>query len=233
MIKNESSTNASSLNLSEIKHDPEINAMIAEADRNLRELGFTEHGIRHVSVVSNTAKDVLAALGYDEHLQKLAAIAGYTHDVGNVVSRRGHATLGAVMIQPILNARGMCPTDVLVVMGAIGSHGDETSSIGEPVHPVSAALILADKSDVHRTRVVNPDPLDFDEHEQMNYATTSSRLDVDTANSTITLELEIDTRLASVMKYFELFMPRMRMCMRAANLLGQQFSITINQVAVL
>lgn len=167
--------------------------MIAEADRNLRELGFTEHGFRHVGLVSEVARDVLARLGYDERLQELAAIAGFTHDVGNVVSRRGHATLGAVMIQPILYGRGMPPADALVVMGAIGSHGDETSSVGEPVHPVSAALILADKSDVHRTRVVNPDPSDFDEHEQMNYATTSSCLNVDPTTSTITLELEIDT----------------------------------------
>lgn len=221
------------LTFEDIEQDDEIRAMIAAADRNLSVLGYTEHGFRHVGLVSKIARGVMFRLGYDEHLQDLAAIAGYTHDIGNVVSRHGHASTGAIIAHQILTARGMAPEDVIVVIGAIGSHGDDAGRLGEPVHPVSAALILADKSDVHRSRVRTSDPVDFDDHDQMNYATTSSFLRVNAEAKTITLELEIDTELASVMKYFELFMPRMQMCRRAANLLEQQFRITINEVAVL
>lgn len=233
MIPNETISESPSLLLSDLQNDCEIRAMIEAADRNLHEIGFTEHGFRHVGLVSATARDILMQLGFDNRVQELAAIAGFTHDIGNIVSRHGHATLGAVLIHPLLVTRGMSAADIIVVMSAIGSHGDEAARPGEPVDPVGAALIIADKSDVHRSRVTNPIPADFDEHEQMNYATTSSRVRVDQHSATITLELEIDTALASVMKYFELFMPRMKMCIRAANLLGQTFRITINDVAML
>jgi uncharacterized protein len=216
-----------------VKEDPEIREMIASADRNLGVLGFTEHGFRHVGLVSNIARNIMDRLDYDDRHQELAAIAGYTHDIGNIVSRHGHASTGAVLAHQILTRMGMDPADVIVVMSAIGSHGDDHGRLGEPVHPVSAALILADKSDVHRSRVRNMDQSSFDDHDQMNYATTSSFLRVDPATTSITLELEIDTAMASVMKYFELFMPRMQMCRRAANLLDQTFRITINDVAVL
>lgn len=218
---------------SEIEQDPEIRAMIAAADRNLGILGYTEHGFRHVGLVSKIARGVMQRLGYDERQQELAAIAGYTHDIGNVISRHGHASTGATIAHNILTNRGMAPEDVIVIMGAIGSHGDDHGKLGEPVGPVSAALILADKSDVHRSRVRVQDPADFDDHDQMNYATTSSFLRVDVEAKSLTLELHIDTELASVMKYFELFLPRMQMCRRAANLLDQTFRITINDVAVL
>lgn len=224
---------SSSLSFVEIKEDPEVRELISSADRNLGVLGFTEHGFRHVGLVANIAHNVMKRLGYDERHQELAQIAGYTHDIGNVISRHGHASTGAVLSHAILTRMNMDPQDVIVVMSAIGSHGDDAGRLGEPVHPVSAALILADKSDVHRTRVRITDPAEFDEHDQMNYATTSSFLRVEAESSTITLELEIDTSMASVMKYFELFMPRMQMCRRAANLLDQSFRITINDVAVL
>lgn len=224
---------ASTVTFAQIEQDDEIRAMIEAADHNLGVLGYTEHGFRHVGLVSKIARGVMFRLGYDAHQQELAAIAGFTHDIGNVVSRHGHASTGAVIAHQILTARGMAPADVIVVMSAIGSHGDDHGKLGEPVNPVSAALILADKSDVHRSRVRNNDPADFDDHDQMNYATTSSFLRVNPDAKTITLELEIDTELASVMKYFELFLPRMQMCRRAANLLQQQFRITINNVAVL
>lgn len=217
----------------DVEHDDEIRAMISAADHNLGVLGYTEHGFRHVGLVAKIARAVMARLGYDERYQELASIAGFTHDIGNVVSRHGHASTGAVLAHQILTARGMKPDDVIVVMSAIGSHGDDHGKLGEPVNPVSAALILADKSDVHRSRVRTTDPVDFDDHDQMNYATTSSFLRVNAEAKTITLELEIDTELASVMKYFELFLPRMQMCRRAANLLDQTFRITINDVAVL
>jgi uncharacterized protein len=216
-----------------VKDDPEIREMISSANRNLGVLGFTEHGFRHVGLVSNIARNIMSRLNYDHRHQELAAIAGYTHDIGNVISRHGHASTGAILAHQILTRMGMDPADVIVVMSAIGSHGDDAGRLGEPVHPVSAALILADKSDVHRTRVRNNDPVAFDDHDQMNYATTSSFLNVDPDAKSITLELEIDTEMASVMKYFELFMPRMQMCRRAANLLEQTFRITINDVAVL
>jgi uncharacterized protein len=221
------------LTFADIEQDDEVRAMIAAADHNLGVLGYTEHGFRHVGLVSKIARAVMMRLGYDERLQDLAAIAGFTHDIGNVVSRHGHASTGAVIAHQILTARGMNPEDVIVIMSAIGSHGDDAGRLGEPVHPVSAALILADKSDVHRSRVRVSEPADFDEHDQMNYATTSSFLRVNPEKETIALELTIDTDLASVMKYFELFMPRMQMCRRAANLLEQNFRITINDVAVL
>lgn len=222
-----------SLRFEAVRDDPEIRELIAAANRNLGVLGFTEHGFRHVTLVSNIARNTLARLEYDERDQELAQIAGYMHDIGNVVSRHGHASTGALMAHTILDRMGMDPTDTVIVMGAIGSHGDDSGRLGEPVHPVSAALILADKSDVHRTRVRNTEPATFDDHDQMNYATTSSFLRVDPAAETITLELEIDTEMASVMKYFELFLPRMQMCRRAANLLDQTFRITINHVSVL
>lgn len=217
----------------DIEQDVEVRAMIEAADRNLAVLGYTEHGFRHVGLVAKIARSMMRLLGYSLQLQELASIAGFTHDIGNVVSRHGHASTGAVMAHSILTSRGMPPEDVILVMSAIGSHGDDAGKLGEPVHPISAALILADKSDVHRSRVRALDPMSFDDHDQMNYATTSSRLKVDAGMRTITLELEIDTELASVMKYFELFLPRMQMCRRAANLLEQTFRITINDVAVL
>lgn len=229
----ESPRTTSSLPFDVVKEDPEIREMITAANRNLGVLGFTEHGFRHVGLVSNIARNIMDRLDFDDRHQELAAIAGYTHDIGNVVSRHGHASTGAILAHQILTRLGMDPADVIVVMSAIGSHGDDHGRLGEPVHPVSAALILADKSDVHRTRVRNLEPSAFDDHDQMNYATTSSFLNVDREAKTITLELEIDTEMASVMKYFELFMPRMQMCRRAANLLEQTFRITINSVAVL
>ena len=222
-----------SLALDMVRADGEVQAFIRQANKNLGVLGFTEHGFRHVGLVANIARNVLRLLAYDARQQELAAIAGYLHDIGNVVSRHGHATTGAVLAHPILNRLGMAPDDVAVVLGAIGSHGDDHHRLGEPVHPVSAALILADKSDVHRSRVRNNDPTSFDQHDRVNYAATSSFLRVDAAAKTITLELTIDTAMAPVMQYFEIFLPRMLMSRHAAQLLGCEFHITINEVVVL
>ena len=222
-----------SLTLDAVKADPEVQAYIRQANKNLGVLGFTEHGFRHVGLVANIARNVMRLLGYDARQQELAAIAGYTHDIGNVISRHGHAASGALLAHQILNRLGMAPEDVAVVLGAIGSHGDDTGRLGEPVNPVSAALILADKSDVHRSRVRNPDPASFDQHDRVNYAATSSFLRVDNAAKTITLELEIEAEMAPVMQYFEIFLPRMLMSRRAAELLGCVFHITINGHVVL
>jgi hypothetical protein len=172
-------------------------------------------------------------LEYDERQQELAAIAGYLHDIGNVVSRHGHATSSALLAHSILVRLGMSPLDVAVVLSALGSHGDDHGRLGEAVNPVSAAVILADKSDVHRSRVRNNDPSTFDQHDRVNYAATSSFLRVDAAAKTITLELTIDTEIAPVMHYFEIFLPRMLMSRHAAELLDCEFHIVINEVVVL
>jgi len=222
-----------SLQFDAVRNDPEVQAFIHQANANLGVLGFTEHGLRHVGLVANIARNVLRILSYDERHQELAEIAGYLHDIGNVVSRHGHATSSALLACPILTRLGMRPEDVAVVLGAIGSHGDDQHRLGEPVHPVSAALILADKSDVHRSRVRNNDPTSFDQHDRVNYASTSSFLRVDAEAETITLELTIDTAMAPVMQYFEIFLPRMLMSRQAAEMLGCSFHITINEVVVL
>lgn len=216
-----------------VREDPEVQAYIRQANKSLAVLGFTEHGFRHVGLVASIARNVLRILDYDPRQQELAAIAGYTHDMGNVISRHGHASTGALLAHSILVRLGMPPDEVATVLGAIGSHGDDHGRLGEPVNPVSAALILADKSDVHRSRVRNPDPASFDDHDRVNYAATSSFLRVDAEQKTITLELTIDTSIASVMQYFEIFMPRMQMSRRAANLLECMFRITMNDIAVL
>jgi hypothetical protein len=222
-----------SLSLDVVRHDHEVQALILQANENLGVLGFTEHGFRHVGLVSNIARNVLRLLAYDARNQELAAIAGYLHDIGNIVSRHGHAGTGALLAYPILTRLGMAPEDTAIVLGAIGSHGDDHGRLGEPVHPPSAALILGDKSDVHRSRVRNPDPTTFDQHDRVNYAATSSFLRVLPETKTITLELTIDTSIAPVMTYFEIFLPRMLMSRRAAEHLGCEFHITINEVVVL
>ena len=222
-----------SLTLDAIRADAEVQAYIRQANKNLGVLGFTEHGFRHVGLVANISRNVMRLLDYDPRQQELAAIAGYMHDIGNVISRHGHASTGALLAYPILNRLGMAPEDVAIVLGAIGSHGDDSGRLGEPVHPVSAALILADKSDVHRSRVRNTDPSTFDQHDRVNYAATSSFLRVASEAKTITLELTIDTVMAPVMQYFEIFLPRMLMSRHAAELLGCAFHITINEVVVL
>lgn len=221
-----------SITLAIVKADPEVQALIRNANRNLGALGYTEHGFRHVGLVANIARNVLKRMGFDVRHQELAAIAGYLHDIGNVVNRHGHARTGALLAHGILSRLGADPEDTAIVMGAIGSHEDE-GHLGEPVHAISAALILADKADVHRSRVRNADPTTFDQHDRVNYAATSSRLLVDAEDKTITLELEIDTAIAPVMHYFEIFLPRMLMSRRAAEALGYEFHITMNGVTVL
>lgn len=221
-----------SVTLADVKADQEVQALIRNANRNLGAIGYTEHGFRHVGLVANIARNVLKRMGFDARQQELAAISGYLHDIGNVVSRHDHARTSALLAHGILTRLGANPEDTAVVMGAIGSHEDE-GHLGAPVHAVSAALILADKADVHRTRVRNPDPTFFDQHDRVNYAATSSKLWVDPEAKTVTLELEIDTAIAPVMHYFEIFLPRMLMARRAAEALGYAFRITINGVSVL
>jgi metal-dependent HD superfamily phosphatase/phosphodiesterase len=219
--------------LDQLKGDEEVQAYIRQANRNLGAAGYTEHGFRHVGLVANIARNVLRLLGYAARDQELAAIASYLHDLGNVISRQGHSVSGALLAKAILERFGMSWTEIAVVMSAIGAHDTDEGGMTEPISPISAALILADKTDVHRSRVRNPDPATFDQHDRVNYAATASFLRVNADEKTITLELVIDVSIAPVMHYFEIFLPRMLMCRRAAEHLGCAFHITMNDISVL
>ncbi|MBQ2805424.1 MAG: HD domain-containing protein [Clostridia bacterium] len=209
----------------QLRHSPEIRTYIQKADESLRALGFTEHSFAHVTRVSETAAYILSELGYDAHEIELAKIAGYLHDIGNLVNRVEHSQSGAVMAFRLLDHMDMPPEDIATVVTAIGNHDEGT---GVPVNGVAAALILADKSDVRRSRVRNEDFATFDIHDRVNYSVEMSRLTLDKEQRTVTLTLDIDTGVASVMSYFEIFLGRMVMCRKAADMLGLQFKLNIN-----
>ena len=198
---------------------------VRKADEALAEIGYTEHGERHVGLVANIARNILKRLGYSEREAELAAIAGYLHDIGNGVNREQHAQTGAVMAMTLLEKMGMGDIEIIKVIGAIGNHHEND---GESVNAVAAALILADKSDVHRTRVRNPDMIKFDIHDRVNYAVEKSFLNVNEADKQITLELTVDTAISQVMEYFEIFMTRMLASRKAAKFLGTTFGLTVN-----
>ena len=209
----------------EIKNDPTIRTYIAAANDSLAALGFTDHSVAHVAHVAEMAGDILEKLGFDERTVELTKIAGFLHDIGNLVNRTDHSQSGALLAFRILDNMGMPPAEIAAVTTAIGNHDEGT---GDPVNAISAALILADKSDVRRSRVRNQDPSTFDIHDRVNYSVTSSKLDINAPEKAITLALVIDTELSSVMNYFEIFLKRMIMCRKAAQRLGRQFRLTIN-----
>ncbi len=213
------------LTYEELRRNEAIKTYISAADASLGVLGYTEHSFAHVSRVADTARYILENLGYSEHDLELAQIAGFLHDIGNMVNREEHAQSGAVMAFRILDNLGFCASDIATVVSAIGNH-DESN--GVPVNPISAALILADKSDVRRTRVRSRDEKDFDIHDRVNYSVTSSKLIVDAEEKKITLRLEIDPKYSSVMDYFEIFLARMLLCRRAAAKLGLSYSLIVN-----
>ncbi|MGI6642478.1 MAG: HD domain-containing protein [Bacillota bacterium] len=219
------------LTLEDLKNDPEIEAYIQAGNAHLGALGYTDHGQRHAGLVAAIAGNVLERLKYPDREQELAEIAGYLHDIGNVVSRHYHAQVGAALAERLLWSRGMDPKEIATIIGAIGSHDPEDTA--NPVSPVSAALLLADKSDVHRSRVRNSDMLVFDQHDRVNYAATKSFLNVDPVSSTISLQLVVDTDISPVMEYFEIFLTRMLACKRAAEFLGARFELDINNVRLL
>lgn len=216
--------------LEDVKRHAEIRALLRAADEQLGVLGYTEHGYRHANLVAHIAENVLRRLGYPDRRAQLAAIAGYLHDIGNVVTRTNHGPTGAVLVFPILRQLGMPAEELAVVVGAIGNHEEDH---GSPVSEVSAAVIIADKSDVHRSRVRNPNPTTFDIHDRVNYAATHSFVRVDSENRRITLELTIDTAIASIMDYFEIFLSRMLFIRRAAEYLQCAFALTINGQRIL
>ncbi|HIT02026.1 MAG TPA: HD domain-containing protein [Candidatus Enterenecus merdae] len=213
-----------------IRDNAEIRTYITQADASLLALGYTEHSFPHVMRCAHAAADLLTRLGYDQRQVELARVAGYMHDIGNVVNRVDHAQSGAVMAFRILDKMGMAPEDVAVVVTAIGNHDEGTAC---PVNAVAAALILADKSDVRRSRVRNRATISFDIHDRVNYAVERSELKLDTEAKTLTLELTIDIGISSVMDYFEIFMGRMLLCRKAAEFFGLKFRMTINGSAVL
>lgn len=208
-----------------VRKHARVAAFIAGADNHLAAMGFTEHGERHCSLVSHISYNVMKRLGFSKREAELAAIAGYTHDIGNVIARDGHAQIGAVLMADILNELKMDPEETATIIGAIGNH-EETH--GHPVNAVSAALILADKSDVHRTRVRNDDVATFDIHDRVNYAVVRSFLHVDGNERTITLELTIEREVTSILEYFEIFLDRMVMARRAAQFLDCRFHLVAN-----
>jgi metal-dependent HD superfamily phosphatase/phosphodiesterase len=208
-----------------IRDNPRVKVFIRKSDEALAEIGYTEHGERHVGLVAHIAYNTLKRLGYPEREAELARIAGYLHDIGNGVNRDHHAQTGAIMSMQLLTEMGMPDLEIIRVMGAIGNHHEDQ---GDPVSPVAAAVILADKSDVHRTRVRNPDMIKFDIHDRVNYAVEKSFLNVDEAAKQITLELTIDTGISQVMEYFEIFMTRMLASRKAAVYLGTTFGLTVN-----
>lgn len=209
----------------DVKSNGAVAVYIRAADESLISLGYTEHSTAHVSKVAEDAARILATLGYSEREVELARIAGYLHDIGNLVNREEHSQSGAVMAFRILDKMGMEPEEIARIVTAIGNH-DEGN--GVPVNPLAAALILADKSDVRRTRVRNSDPSTFDIHDRVNYSVERSELLLNAERTAIRLELSIDTAISPVMNYFEIFLGRMIMCRKAAQRLGLIFELVIN-----
>jgi metal-dependent HD superfamily phosphatase/phosphodiesterase len=211
--------------LDQVAANKVIQTFMGLADQFTGRLGYTEHGFRHANLVGHIAYNVLARLDYDRHTAELAAVAGYLHDVGNVISRQNHPQTSALIALPILNELGMSTEDVGLVLGAIGNHEEE---LGHPVSPVSAAVNIADKSDVHRSRVRKDAQVEFDIHDRVNFSAKHSFVRVDASARTITLELEIDTQVSDILEYFEIFLTRMMMCRRAAEGLDCKFRMTVN-----
>lgn len=209
----------------EIRRDAAVNVYIAQADASLNALGFTEHSFAHVTRVAEIAGMILQKLGYPERTVELAKIAGYLHDIGNVVNRVDHSQSGAVMAFRILDRMNFPPEEIATIVTAIGNHDEGT---GVPVNAVAAALIIADKSDVRRSRVRKKENIASDIHDRVNYSVTGSGLQVDLEEKSATLILSVDTQVSSVMEYFEIFMKRMLLCRKAAERLGLTFRLTIN-----
>ena len=209
-----------------VRNSEEIRTYITQADQSLLARGFTEHSFAHVTRCAEFAARILAQLGYGEHDQELARIAGFMHDIDNVVNRHDHAATGAVMAFRILDNMDCPPEEIATIVTAIGNHDEGT---GMPVNAVAAALILADKSDVRRSRVRNPDMASFDIHDRVNYSVKKSVLKINEEHTLIKLKLSVDTKYGSVMDYFEIFMGRMLLCRKAAEKLGLQFKLMINE----
>jgi metal-dependent HD superfamily phosphatase/phosphodiesterase len=212
------------ITLERVQANSELSTFIAAADRVMEGLGYTEHGFRHANLTARIAFNVMTRAGYDEHESNLACVAGYLHDVGNMLSREAHGQTGGVLVYHTLRSE-VSSQDLSTIVAAIANHEE---SNGYAVSPVSAAVILADKSDVHRSRVRKSGQIEFDIHDRVNFAAEQSFLRVDSVARTVTLELTIDTEISQVMEYFEIFLGRMQMCRKAAGVLDLRFRLTIN-----
>jgi len=211
------------LSYKDIKNSKVIDVYIKKADESLLALGYTEHSFAHVGMVAKRAGYILSELGYTEREQELVKIAGHLHDIGNIVNRVEHSQSGAVMAFRLLDKMGMDPEEISVIVSAIGNHDEGT---GVPIDAVAAALIIADKSDVRRSRVRSKESITTDIHDSVNYSVTDAKLDIN--GSRICLNLTIDTSVSSVMDYFEIFLGRMLLCRKAAEKLGLHFKLIIN-----
>lgn len=218
------------ITLKDVKENQELDALIRGAQKQLNAIGYTEHGHRHISIVSKRAGDILEKLGYPERTVELTRIAGYMHDIGNCVNRVDHAHTGAILAYNILKEMGMPIEEITEIMMAIGNHDENT---GTAISDISAALILADKSDVHRDRVVNKNLSTFDIHDRVNYAVTNAELEIDEKERKIILNLTIDTNICPVLDYFEIFMQRTMMSKYAAKYLKVWFELVINGTKLL
>ena len=213
-----------------IKENADIMEYIRRADETLAAMGYTEHSFAHVEKVAHDAAMILETLGYDERTVELARIAGMMHDIGNVINRIDHAQSGAVMAFRLLDNMNMPASEICSIISAIGNHDEGT---GMPLDPLSAALIIADKTDVRRSRVRNQDPMTFDIHDRVNYAVTHTELSFSEDKSALRLSLTIDPEISSVMEYFEIFLQRMLLCQKSARFLGIRFEMYVNGAKVL
>ena len=218
------------ITLKDIKENKELDALIRGAQKQLNAIGYTEHGHRHISIVSKRAGDILEKLGYPERTVELTRIAGYMHDIGNCINRVDHAHSGAILAYEILKEMGMPIEDRTEIMTAIGNHDENT---GNAVSDISAALIFADKSDVHRDRVTDNNISRFGIHHRVNYAVTDSKFIINKEDRKVTLDLTIDTKISPVLDYFEIFMQRTMMCKYAAKYLKIWFELIINDTKLL
>ena len=213
------------ITLEQVTRHPAVRAYIQKSDESLMAMGFTEHSFAHVTRVAHTARDILARTGHSQREGELAAIAGYLHDIGNVINRNRHETSGALMAFYLLNTMGAEQEDIATIVTAIGNHDEATAF---PVNDVAAALMIADKTDVRRTRVRDKASIAFDIHDRVNYAVVDSRVEVLTEEKEIRLNLSIDTASSPISEYFEIFLSRMILCRKAAEKLGYSFGLVIN-----
>lgn len=213
-----------------IKQNPDIMTYIKRADKALEAIGYTEHSFAHVEKVAQTASMILTELGYPERMIELAKIAGIMHDIGNVINRVDHAQSGAVMAFRLLDNLSMPAEEICSIVSAIGNHDESTAM---PIDPISAALILGDKTDVRRSRVRNNDLITFDIHDRVNYAVEKSTVRINEDKTSIILELRINTNISSVMEYFEIFLQRMLLCKKASQFFGMKFEMIINDSTVM
>lgn len=213
----------------DVRNNEKIRAYIEKANEQMAVIGYSEHGLRHAGLVAAIARNILLELGEDQRKSEQAAIAGFLHDIGNCVHRIYHPQIGATMAFQLLDQMGMDAREIATIIGAIGNHEEPE---GVPINAVTAAVIIADKSDVHFTRVQNPDPSTYDIHDRVNHAVQKSHIKIDRAEKIITLDLVIDVKEAPLMEYFEIFVIRMIMCRKAAEKLGCRFRLIINNTEI-